>query len=206
MEQFIVNKNALLIKNILVKDSIIFASDEDYGTKEVLLEKISNSKKSVLDTHYKISTTQISKFIPTESELAIQVFFTQNGKTQKAFFEFTTQEEFNQFKEYLIQETKFTMKNELQSSFASWAKKGAYTLLSTIIVGIIYFMARDIEKGSTVTISSGRRKGLKQLMKTVAESLGTTYTLILGIVFISLCLFWTYKAYVKGKKTIELYD
>ncbi len=206
MEQFIVNKNALLIKNILVKDSIIFATDEDYGTKEVLLEKISNSKKSVLDTHYKISTTQIFKFVPTESELAIQLFFTQSGKTQKTFFEFTTQEEFSQFKEYLIQETNFTMKKELQGSFASWAKKGAYTVLSTIIVGIIYFMARDIEKGNTVTISGGRRRGLKQLMKVVAESLGTTYTLILGMIFISLCLFWTYKAYINGKKTIEFYN
>ncbi len=205
MDKFIINEKAFM-KNILIKGDVIYTSDENYETEEVFWEKVNNSKKSILDTYFKIQVNDIIKFIPTESEFAIQLFFNVKNKKEKTYFQFKSKEEFLQFKEYLINKTSFTLKNEIQNSFAAWGKKGLYTILATIIVAITYFMAKDIEKGHFVSTSGGSRRGLKKLMKTMAESLGSTNTLIIGIVVVAGFSFWTYRSYKEGKKSIELYS
>jgi hypothetical protein len=205
LNKFIINEKATLIKNILIENNTILASDENYITKELFLEKMNCNKKSFLDTHLNLKTSDIIKFIPMESKCAIQVFF-QMKKTSKTYFEFNSLTEYTEVKEFLISKTNFTLKEKLQSSLTSWLKKAAYSLLSIIIFGIIYFMAKDIENGNNIDIGGGRRKGLKKLMLILAESLGSMNTLIVAVIVVSGLCFWTYKAYIKGKIAIESYS
>ena len=204
MNKFIINDKALVVKNVLIEDNIILASDENYKTKEVFLEKVNSSKKSILDTHIKINTSDLIKIIHTKTDCAIQLFFKTNNKTSKTYIELNSEEEYSEVLEYLISKTDFELKEEFKSSFSSWFKKAAYSLISLIIFCITYFMAKDLENGSSVDISGGK-KGLKRMMLFIAETLGSLNTLIIGIIVVSGFCFWTYKAYVKGKTTVEIY-
>ena len=206
LEKFIINEKGFLLKNILVKEDMILASDEDYKTKEMFLEKINATKKGFLDTNYTIKISELTKIVPTESEFALQIFFTSNGKKEKTYLEFTNSQEYDEVKEFLLNKTSFTLKNEIKGSVMSWLKKGLYTLIAGIIFGVTYFMSKDIENGNSVAIGGGRRRGLKKLMLAVAESLGSFNVLILGIVVVVGLCFWTYKAYSNGKSKIDYYD
>ncbi len=205
MEKFIINEKALLIKNILIKENIILATDENYKTKESFLSNINGEKKSFLNTHLKIKTSDIIKFKPFENENGIQIFF-ETKKKEKTYFEFNSSEEYSEFKEFLIKETNLKLKKEEKGNFKSWIKKGVYSLFALIATGVIFHWAKKLETGDGIDIGYGRRQGIKKILLYLAETLGSTNALIVGIIITAGLCFWTYKSYLNGKETIEIYS
>ncbi|SNR17016.1 hypothetical protein [Tenacibaculum jejuense] len=204
MHKFIVNQEALM-KNVFIKDDTILASDENYENEETFLDKVNTQKKSFLDTHIHIKIKEITKFILEEKELAIQLFFKKGNKNSKTYFQFNDISEYTAVKEYFLYTTNFSLKKESSNSFSSWIKQALYTIIAFIMTIITFNMARSIESGDTVSISGGKR-GLKRLMLLLAESLGTTNTIVVGSLVVMAFLYWTYTSYKKGKKEIEFYS
>ena len=92
MQQFIINTKATYIKNILLTDSKVRLSDEDYKTLEAFNTELDSDKKGLLNTQHTFEYTAIQKIVPFKEDLGFQVFFTEKGKNEKAYLDFKTDE------------------------------------------------------------------------------------------------------------------
>lgn len=206
MEKFIINTEALFIKNILISDEYVKISDENYNTKDVFLEKINADKKGVLDTRYIISFSKITKIVPFETEKGIQLFFVEKEKKEKTYLEFNSLEEYTEVLGNITDKANHLVLQTIPNkSISNWIKQAGYTLISLMFTLAIVFRAKDLEAGNTVTISGGKR-GLKRIMLFIAETLGTFNSMLICTI-VTLCfLYWTYKKYSKGDGFVNVYQ
>lgn len=206
MEKFIINTNAALLKNILVSDTFIKVSDENYKTKSIFLEKLNAPKKGILDTNHHIDFDNITKIIPFESENGLQLFFTENNKKEKIFIQLNTPEEYDELNTFILSKTINLQKQVVKNkTVASWIKQAIYTLISIAFTFAVYFNAKQIEAGEWVSVNGGKR-GLKKILISIAEILGTTNSILLGTIITLSFAFWTYKNYTKGQGEITIYQ
>lgn len=70
--------------------------------------------------------------------------------------------------------------------------------ISVVLIVVIYIFAMKLEKGESVRIS-GRRAWLKQIIASIAETLGTTGTLIAGTLIISSFIYFIIRKYKNPK-------
>lgn len=203
MEKFIINEKGNVIKNTLLTSNKILVSDENYTTKEVFLEKL-NTKKGFLDTHHKIMYKDIEKIIPFKEEFAIQLFFKEAGKNEKTYLELNSADEFLEIKNYLLETTNLSLQKEVQRSFRTWIKSAIYTFMASVITVMTYTSAKSLESGEQITVSGGKR-GIKRLIILVAETLGSTNSLIIGIIIVGVFAYLTYNSFKKGGTEIEVY-
>jgi hypothetical protein len=203
MDKFITNPKAL-IKNILITDNDIRITDEDYKTKEAFLKKIENGKKGILDTIHQIDYTTIIKIVPFVKETSFQIFFTENDKNKKTYLQFNSQEEFIEVLNFTVDKTHFRKSLVKIKSFDSYKTQLIATGMSILLFGLIFIDAQHVEKGEVVDIT-GRRSGVKKILLSVAETLGTTNTIILGATITVALAIWTITAYRKGNVTKEVF-
>ncbi len=203
MDKFITNPKAL-IKNILITDNDIRITDEDYKTKEAFLKKIENGKKGILDTIHQIDYTTIIKIVPFVKETSFQIFFTENDKNKKTYLQFNSQEEFIEVLNFTVDKTHFRKSLVKIKSFDSYKTQLIATGMSILLFGLIFIDAQHVEKGEVVDIT-GRRSGVKKILLSVAETLGTTNTIILGATITVALAIWTVMAYRKGNVTKEVF-
>ncbi|WP_308992895.1 hypothetical protein QLS71_015460 [Mariniflexile litorale] len=71
--------------------------------------------------------------------------------------------------------------------------------ISIILIVVTYIFAMELEKGESVRIS-GRRAWLKQIIVSIAETLGTTGTLIVGILIIASFIYFIIRKYQNPKR------
>ena len=205
MEKFIINTKATLIKNILMSNDTLKISDGDYKTKDAFLEKVNVEKKGVLDTQHVIAYSKITKIVPFEDENGIQLFFVEKEKKEKTYLELNSSEEYTEALQYIRDKTSQLSLQTIQNKpISGWIKQGGYTLVSIIFTLAIAFTANDIEAGRNVTISGGKR-GLKRIMLSMSETLGTLNIILLGTVITLGFAFWTYKKYKSSQCFINVY-
>jgi len=204
MDKFITNPTAL-IKTILITDNYIRITDEDYKTKNAFLEKFKTTKKGILDTIHQIEYGNILKVAPFTKDNAIQIFFHENDKNKKTYLKFNTLEEFDEVLNFIITKNHFRKDLVKIKSFESYKTQLIATSMSILLFVLIYIDAQHVEKGEVVKIS-GSRRGVKKLLLTVAETLGTTNTIALGATITTILAVWTILAYKKGNTTKEIYN
>ena len=69
----------------------------------------------------------------------------------------------------------------------------------------VYLSAADMAAGKVVEVKGGRRRGLQQMAVWVAELLGTTGTIIVGVVLLLLIVGWTAKRIIhRPERTVWL--
>ena len=203
MDKFIINPT-LLIKNILITDNSIRITDEDYKTKDNFLEKLKTAKKGILDTIHQIEYEKIIKVVPFTKDNAIQIFFHEMDKNKKTCLKFNTLEEFNEVFNFIVTKTHLRKGLVKIKSFESYKTQLIATAMSILLFVLIYIDAEHLEKGEIVRISGGKR-GVKKLLLTVAETFGTTNTIILGAIITTTLAIWTIMAYRKGNTTKVIY-
>lgn len=205
MELFITNADATVIKNILITTENLKVSDENYKTKAIFLEKLAATKKGILDTQHVIEYVKITKIIPFENENAIQLFFVEKDKNQKTYIELNTSEEYNEVLQLITDTTThLTLETAINTPFGSWIKQAGYTLIALALTVAIAFLASDIEANETIEIS-GSKRGLKRIMVSIAETLGTVNSIIIGSIVVLGFVFWTFRSHRKGKGEVKVY-
>jgi len=204
MDKFIANPKGL-IKNILITDKDVIITDEDYKTKEAFLKKIENGEKGILNTIHWIDYTTITKIVPFIKKTSFQLFFIENDKNKKTYLEFKTQEEFNEVLNFIVNKNHFRKELIKIKSFDSWKTQLIVTGMSILLFALIYIDALHVEKREVVKIT-GSRRGIKKMLLTVAETLGTTNTIILGATITVALAIWTILAYKKGNTIKEIYN
>ncbi|WP_299781217.1 hypothetical protein [uncultured Formosa sp.] len=206
MEKFIINTEATFIKNILLTNDVLNISDGDYKTKNAFLEKMNAEKKGILDTQHTIAYSKITKIVPFENENGIQLFFVEKKKKEKTYLELNSIEEYTEVLQYITHKTNHLSLQSIQNKpISSWIKQAGYTLVSLIFTLAITFTAVAIEAGKNVTITGGKR-GLKRIMLSIAETLGTLNSVIVGTLITLGFAFWTYKKYINGQVSIKAYQ
>ncbi len=205
MNKYIINQKALM-KNVLITNKCIKISDEDYKTKEFFLEKMNQKEKRLLDTRFSILYSSITKMIPFENDLGLQLFFIENEKQKKTYLELTSIDEYSEVQDFILSKTNLFKKEKTVRGIKSWIKQASYTLLAMIIGGITYFMAKSLEEGNTVNISGGRRRGVKKILLYIAENLGSINVLILFFIITIGLSYWTYSVSKNSKKIITIYS
>lgn len=204
MQQFIINTKATYIKNILLTDSKVRLSDEDYKTLEAFNTELNSDKKGLLNTQHTFEYTAIQKIVPFKEDLGFQVFFTEKGKNEKAYLDFKTDEEYQSILNTLVSKTNFS-KNKVQKKTKAWIKPSLYSLVAALLTFALYDSALKLEAGENVTVS-GSRRGLKRILISISESLGATNSLILGSLITLVFIFFTFKAYKKSVIDQEVYN
>ncbi|AIM59075.1 hypothetical protein IX49_00470 [Cellulophaga lytica] len=204
MQQFIINTKATYIKNILLTDSKVRLSDEDYKTLEAFNIELDSDKKGLLNTQHTFEYTAIQKIVPFKEDLGFQVFFTEKGKNEKAYLNFSSEEQYQSVLNTLVSKTSFS-KNKVQKKTKTWIKPALYSLVAALLTFALYDSALKIEAGENVTVS-GSRRGLKRILISISESLGATNSLILGSVITLVFIFFAFKAYKKSVIDQEVYN
>ncbi|MCL5247394.1 hypothetical protein M4I21_16360 [Cellulophaga sp. 20_2_10] len=204
MQQFIINPKAAYIKNILLTDTTIRVCDEDYETIEAFTAELDSDKKGLLNTQHTFSYTDILKIVPFTAEQGFQVFFTEKGKKEKVYLDFASQEEFQSTLDTIVSNASFT-KNIEQKKTKAWLKPALYSLVSAILTFATYDSALKLEAGENVTVS-GSRRGLKKILISISETLGSTNTLILGTLITVVFIFFAIKSYKKSNIEQEIYS
>lgn len=204
MQQFIINTKATYIKNILLTDSKVRLSDEDYKTLEAFNTELDSDKKGLLNTQHTFNYTAIQKIVPFKEDLGFQVFFTEKGKNEKAYLDFKTDEEYQSILNTLVSKTNFS-KNKVQKKTKAWIKPSLYSLVAALLTFALYDSALKLEAGENVTVS-GSRRGLKRILLSISESLGATNSLILGSLITLVFIFFAFKAYNKSVIDQEVYN
>ncbi|SNQ43858.1 hypothetical protein [Cellulophaga lytica] len=204
MQQFIINTKATYIKNILLTDSKVRLSDEDYKTLEAFNTELDSDKKGLLNTQHTFEYIAIQKIVPFKEDLGFQVFFTEKGKNEKAYLDFKTDEEYQSILNTLVSKTNFS-KNKVQKKTKAWIKPSLYSLVAALLTFALYDSALKLEAGENVTVS-GSRRGLKRILISISESLGATNSLILGSLITLVFIFFAFKAYKKSVLDQEVYN
>lgn len=204
MQQFIINTKATYIKNILLTDAKVRLSDEDYKTLEAFNTELDSDKKGLLNTQHTFEYTAIQKIVPFKEDLGFQVFFTEKGKNEKAYLDFTTEEEYQSILNTLVSKTNFS-KNKVQKKTKAWIKPSLYSFVAALLTFALYDSALKLEAGENVTVS-GSRRGLKRILLSISESLGATNSLILGSLITLVFIFFAFKAYKKSTIEQEVYN
>ena len=204
MDKFIINPKAK-IKNILITDDCIKITGGNYKTKEAFLKKQNNdNEKGLLGIIHQIEYGTIEKIVPFIKKNTIELFFYENDKDKKATLQLNTQNEFDEMLNFIINKTHFRKDLVKIKSFESWKTQLIITGMSILLFILIYMDAMHVEKGEVVDIT-GRRSGVKKILLSVAETLGTTNTIIIGATITTALAIWTIVAYRKGNTTQEIY-
>ncbi|PKB43826.1 hypothetical protein AX016_2036 [Cellulophaga sp. RHA19] len=204
MQQFIINTKATYIKNILLTESKVRLSDEDYKTLEAFNTELDSDKKGLLNTQHTFTYTDIIKIVPFKEDKGFQVFFIEKGKNEKAYLDFTSEEEYQNTLNTLVSKTNLS-KNKVQKKTKAWVKPALYSLVVALLTFALYDSALKLEAGENVAVS-GSRRGLKKILISISESLGATNSLILGSVITLAFIFFAVKAYKKSNIEQEVYN
>ncbi|MEP0213434.1 MAG: hypothetical protein ABJD66_09495 [Cellulophaga sp.] len=204
MQQFIINTKATYIKNILLTESKVRLSDEDYKTLEAFNTELDSDKKGLLNTQHTFTYTDIIKIVPFKEDMGFQVFFIEKGKNEKAYLDFTSEEEYQNTLNTLVSKTNLS-KNKVQKKTKAWVKPALYSLVAALLTFALYDSALKLEAGENVAVS-GSRRGLKKILISISESLGATNSLILGSVITLVFIFFAVKSYKKSNIEQEVYN
>lgn len=203
MEKFIINKKAYL-KNLLLTDTKIQVSDDNYETKEAFLKNALQEKKGLLDTKHDFLYIDITKVVPFKKEKGLQVFFLEQNKPKKIHLELTSEEEYNEVLSLIIKNASLQKSSEHKTHKSKWLKPAVYAFVALMFSFALYMNARDIENGKTIT-ASGSRKGIKTLLINLSESLGASGSLILGTLISLSFIGYAILSYKKSKIEKEVY-
>jgi hypothetical protein len=176
-----------------LKDNQFFATDESFDNEEKLLEYLAKEKKSMLDSIIQGNIEQIDEIRIFPDEFGIQIFFNNNRKKEKGYFQFSSEEKYNEALNFFLSEKKFEKTTHEELRLMQNIKTLGAPLIALIFT-IALFLAAQQEN---IRIS-GSRRGLKTLFANIAVTLGPAGSLIAGLI---VTLILAIIAYIKVKNS-----
>ncbi|MBT8180501.1 MAG: hypothetical protein HKP42_11435 [Maribacter sp.] len=191
MKNWIISETELFDKYLIVSEKAIWISEQNKGIdiNELIESKSLGSIKS-------IRYEDLKEIVFIDSDFTIE-FNYEDDKT--------TDEEF-----HLEKNTFFEVRNYLKTNLKGTELKN-YSIFKQILPNLfllgvslvltiaIYFSATELENGGSISVS-GRRGWLKGIFVWIAELLGATGTLILGVLVIGFFIYALIKKIQNPKK------
>jgi hypothetical protein len=180
-----------LIKSIAIDDNQIMVADDVFDTPDELKAHLSSEKKGWMDTALSFPYSAVNRINLFESDNCIQLLVTNKGKTEKVPIEFTAKENYDWLLDLLKNKTSLTPTHATVNAGGGFAKvkNYLYVLAAAMFSIALVGMAYEREHGNDVAISGGRR-GLKNILLSIAESLGFVGSIIAGLIITGSVLYY----------------
>lgn len=204
MKTFFAEKGLVTPTKLFRETDVIFA-EKLYSTEESVLEEFEGQPK-FRDHHFRIDYTDINEIIPHPNfdNPSIQINLKKGLEYATFYFDFTAHNEYTDVLNYLVAKTKLQAVTQKAKGSLAWTKNLLYTMFAGIFGGLIYNAAKAHEAGEIIDVS-GRRSGIKRLLVSIGESLGSTLSLVLWVVLVLVFLYLTYNAYKKSSVMQTVY-
>lgn len=199
------SEQGLVTPTKLYETDFIMFSEQFQADETALLEKFVG-RPDIRPQFYKFGYDEIIKLtpLPDYKDPTIRIQIKPDNELDLFHLDYKTHAEYKEALDFLIQKTNLKPKEVMKSTSKSWIKNILYTIVVGIFVGLIYKSALVSEQGGQMQVS-GSRKGLKQLIVTIGESLGSTFSLILWIGIVAVFAYITYNSYIKSKIKTTIY-
>jgi hypothetical protein len=171
-----------LIKSIAIDDNQIMVADDVFDTPEELSAHLGQEKKGWMDTALAFPYSAVNRINLFETDNCIQLLVNNKGKTEKVAIEFTAKENYDWLLGLLTSKTNLTPTHATVNTggFAK-IKNYLYVFAAAIFSVTLAGMAYELEHGNNIAVSGGRR-GLKNVLLSIAESLGFLGSIVAGLV------------------------
>ncbi len=188
-------------KTILLKDKQFVAVDEVFENEEKLQEYLSKEKKSMLDSVIQGNIDDVFKIRVFDKDMGFQFFFPDDKqKEEKGYFQFSSEEKFNEALNFFLADKKARRSIEKKSQIAANIK----TLMAPIIA-LIFTISLFLAAQQENLRISGSRRGLKTILANIAMTLGPTGSLIAGGIVTIILAFFAYKKLKESAREVVTY-
>lgn len=191
MKNWIISESELTNKHLIASEKAIWLTDQNKSANiNELIE--SQSLGSIESIRYE----DLKEIVFVDSDFTIEMNFKEDKATDKEFQ--LNKNVYSEIRSYLKTNLKGTvLKN--YSVLKQIIPQLIVLGVTSILTIVTYISAMELENGETVRIA-GRRAWLKKIVVTIAELLGTTGTLIVGVSLIGLLSYFLIKKIQNPKK------
>lgn len=204
MKKFSAEQGLVTPTKLYETDFIMF-SEQFESDETALLEKFVG-RPNIRPQFYKFGYDEIIEItpLPEFKDPTIRIQINPDNELDLFHLDYKTLTEYQEALDFLINKTKLKPREVLKSGSKSWMKNILYTIVVGIFGAVIYQAALVNEQGGHLRVS-GSRKGMKQLIISIGEALGSTFSLILWILLVAVFVYITYNSYKKSKVKTTIY-
>lgn len=204
MKKFSAEQGLVTPTKLYETDFIMF-SEQFESDETALLEKFVG-RPNIRPQFYKFGYDEIIEItpLPEFKDPTIRIQINPDNELDLFHLDYKTLTEYQEALDFLINKTKLKSREVLKSGSKSWMKNILYTIVVGIFGAVIYQAALVNEQGGHLRVS-GSRKGMKQLIISIGEALGSTFSLILWILLVAVFVYITYNSYKKSKVKTTIY-
>jgi hypothetical protein len=177
-------------KGLAIDNGQVYLMNKHYDTKEEFMK--SYAEKGIFKTKKDFSLATVSGMEHAEKNpdsLNINIAGSQERLEMD-------NADVHKLAAYISAQNNFKPQTEQLSTFKAMSPALGGLVITAIATWLLHTMAADAEAGVEQSYT-GRRAGFKKLLASVAETLGTQNTLILGSVAALACIYFLYKAFKK---------
>lgn len=204
MKKFITEKGLVTPTKYFGDDYILFS--EKYEKEELTFVDKFKNQPSLRPEFFRVNYDEIIEInpLPNYDNPTIQMNIVPGGDYDLFYLDFKSKEEYKQALNFLLEKTNLKEIERKENNYKNWIKKFLYTVLVAIFGGVVHQAAVVYEQGGHME-TSGRRSGIKKLIVSVGEYLGSTTSMILWILLVVLFSYFTYRSFKESRSKKSVY-
>lgn len=204
MKKFSTEQGLVTPTKLYENDYMLFS--EKYESDETVFAGKFLDVPKIRPQFYKVLYSEIIEItpLPDYKDPTIRIQIDPENELDLFYLDYKTQAEYSEALQFLISKANLKPIEVEKSSSKVWIKNILYTVVVGVLGGVIYNAALLNESGEHINIS-GSRRGIKQLIVNVGETLGSVVSLILWIVLVAVFVFITFNSYKKSKTKTTVY-
>lgn len=204
MKKFSTEQGLVTPTKLYENDYMLFS--EKYESDETVFAGKFLDVPKIRPQFYKVLYSEIIEItpLPDYKDPTIRIQIDPENELDLFHLDYKTQAEYSEALQFLISKANLKPIEVEKSSSKVWIKNILYTVVVGVLGGVIYNAALLNESGEHINIS-GSRRGIKQLIVNVGETLGSVVSLILWIVLVAVFVFITFNSYKKSKTKTTVY-
>ena len=176
-------------KSVLVQNDRLLLINKSYSEPEEFIKGYDDDGLGrLLKKKQEITLFEISSISHAEKDNDLTVT-TASSSTE---LEFANENDMQAVVNYISQQKKFNPSTETMSTFNAIKGPGLGLIISVFFGWVIYDEAKTLEAGGELD-TTGRRALFKKIFAFLAETLGSTGTLIVAGLAAVVCLYFLYK-------------
>lgn len=178
-------------KSVLVQNDRILLINKSYSNPEEFIKGYEDDGLGrLLKKKQEITLFEISSISHAEKDKDLTIT-TSSSSTE---LEFENENDMLELANYITREKKFNPTTETMSTFNAIKGPGLGLLITLFIGWVVYDEAKTLEAGGEL-VTTGRRALFKKLFAFLAETLGSTGTLIVAGLLTLVFLYFIYKKF-----------
>lgn len=176
-------------KSVLVQNDRLLLINKSYSEPEEFIKGYEDEGLGrLLKKKQEMTLFEISSISHAEKDKDLTIT-TASSSTE---LEFANENDMQAVVNYISQQKKFNPSTETMSTFNAIKGPGLGLIISVFFGWVIYDEAKTLEAGGELD-TTGRRALFKKIFAFLAETLGSTGTLIVAGLAAAVCLYFLYK-------------